>query len=186
MKRISYYLTLGLLCSGLTFWGCSSSEETATKEEKQPAREFKQVEPQKETLPKTDTPDVDKQEMPSTEKNIPADQQKQPEVKPQTKSVKQSGDTEPQYEQQQQQQTGSAALMWSVQIGAFKAESGAFQLVADAKNKFKQPVYKQYDPVSGFYKVTVGSFQMKDQASQFKTEVQAKGYQDAFLVEVRR
>ena len=87
---------------------------------------------------------------------------------------------------EQQQQTGAGAMMWSVQIGAFKAESGAFQLVSEAKNKFKQPVYKQYDPVSGFYKVTVGSFQTHDQAAQFKSEVQAKGYQDAFLVEVRR
>jgi cell division septation protein DedD len=181
MKRISYYLTLGLLSSGLVFLGCSSSEET----EKQPPKEFKQVEPQKEAVPKTDTPEMEKQEIPPSEKNIPADQQKKPDPVPQQqKEMDQPEDSQTQ--RQQQPQTGAGAMMWSVQIGAFKAESGAFQLVNEAKNKFKQPVYKQYDPVSGFYKVTVGSFQVKDQATQFKTEVQAKGYQDSFIVEVRR
>jgi cell division septation protein DedD len=183
MKRTPYYLALSLLFSGLLFWGCSSSEETESKEEKQPPREFKQVEPQKETLPKTDAPDMEKPEMPSTEKNVPADQQNKPDAGQQQRE---STPVEKEQPQQQQPHAGSGAMMWSVQIGAFKAESGAFQLVNDAKNKFKQPVYKQYDPISGFYKVTVGSFQMKDQASQFKVEVQAKGYQDAFLVEVRR
>jgi cell division septation protein DedD len=76
--------------------------------------------------------------------------------------------------------------MWSVQIGAFKAEAGATSLLNEAKAKMNQPVYKDYDPVSGLYKVTIGSFQTREQATQFKEEVIGKGYSGAFSVEVRR
>jgi hypothetical protein len=47
-------------------------------------------------------------------------------------------------------------------------------------------LYKDYDPSSGFWKVTVGSSQTREQATQYKSDVQAKGYTDSFVVEVRR
>lgn len=76
--------------------------------------------------------------------------------------------------------------MWSVQLGAFKSEAGALQLIGEVKQKFNQPVYKRYDAVTGFYKVTLGSYQTRDDASRFKLDVQSRGYPDAFVVEVAR
>jgi cell division septation protein DedD len=83
-------------------------------------------------------------------------------------------------------QKNAGLMMWSVQIGAFKEENGAIRLVQEAKSALNQPIYKDYDPVSGFYKVTVGSFTSQEQASRFKQDVRAAGYPDAFTVEVRR
>ncbi|MBN1446443.1 MAG: SPOR domain-containing protein, partial [Bacteroidetes bacterium] len=80
----------------------------------------------------------------------------------------------------------AGTMMWSVQLGAFKNESGAFELVEELKKKFNHPVYKRYDPATGYYKVTMGSFQDRDQAANFKMEVQSRGYPDAFTVEVAR
>ena len=76
--------------------------------------------------------------------------------------------------------------MWSVQLGAFKNDAGALQLVDEIKQKFNQPVYKNYDPVSGYYKVTLGSFQSREDATRFRLDVQSRGYPDAFIVEVPR
>jgi cell division septation protein DedD len=80
----------------------------------------------------------------------------------------------------------AGAMMWSVQLGAFRHESGALQLVEELKQKFNQPVYKRYDAVTGFYKVTLGSYQNRDDAARFKLDVQSRGYPDAFVVEVAR
>ncbi|MDT8324714.1 MAG: SPOR domain-containing protein [Bacteroidota bacterium] len=80
----------------------------------------------------------------------------------------------------------SGAMMWSVQLGAFKSESGAFELVDELRKKFNQPVYKRYDAATGYYKVTLGSFQEREQAAAFKADVQSRGYPDAFTVEVAR
>ena len=77
-------------------------------------------------------------------------------------------------------------MMWSVQIGAFKSEAGALQLVEELKQKFNQPVYKRYDPATGYYKVTLGSFPTREAATQYKAEVQSRGYPDSFIVEVAR
>lgn len=80
----------------------------------------------------------------------------------------------------------AGSMMWSVQLGAFKSEAGAFQLIEELKQKFNQPVYKRYDPVTGYYKVTLGSYQTREKAGEFKLDVQSRGYPDAFTVEVAR
>jgi cell division septation protein DedD len=181
MSLHKYFLLACVVITAFLCFGCSSSEEASQKDAATQPQEFKQVNDKEDVVPKTATPDSDKQEIPNVEKNVQAEQQKQAETsKPAPQAQPNATGRE------QPVQPSSGAMMWSVQIGAFKAEAGALQLVSDAKNKFKQPVYKQYDPVSGFYKVNVGSFQAREQAAQFKAEVQTKGYQDAFLVEVRR
>jgi hypothetical protein len=59
-------------------------------------------------------------------------------------------------------------------------------LIEDLKKKFNQPLYKRYDPVTGYYKVTLGSFPTREQAAEYKLEVQSRGFPDAFTVEVAR
>ena len=156
--------------------GCSSSEEAA-KTDDTSSPEFQKTDKQEVVLPTTETPPGSKlEDIQSTEKNVPV-------VDPNPEVQK---DAQPEQIQKSAEGQKKGLLMWSVQLGAFKAESGAMQLVAEAKGKFNQPVYKDFDPVSQLYKVTVGSFQTREQASQFKEEVIGKGYAGAFSVEVRR
>lgn len=174
-QRISV-LFLGVCFIG--FVGCSGSDEAKKNEEAQKQNaEFSKTDQGETPTPKTVTPpDVKpvEKELPQTEKEIPQ-QQEPPKV---TKEESPAMQTQP------TQKSGST--MWSVQIGAFKNEAGALQLASEAKMKFNQPIYKDFDPVTGFYKVTVGSFSTHDQVSKYKLEVQSKGYPDAFAVEVRR
>jgi cell division septation protein DedD len=164
------FIAIALLAAG-----CSASEEAA-KTDDTTSPEFQKTDKQEVVLPTTETPPGSKlEDIQSTEKNVPV-------VEPKPEAAK-----DPQPEQQKSVEgQKKGLLMWSVQLGAFKAESGAMQLVTEAKGKFNQPVYKDFDPVSQLYKVTVGSFQTREQASQFKEEVIGKGYAGAFSVEVRR
>lgn len=179
---------LKTLCvfSVLFLIGCSGSDETKKDEtSKEQSGEFKKTDADvAPPVPKTTIPpeaEVKKteQDIPSNEKDLPKDvPANEPEIR------------KPKIEEYPTQQPPStqktAQIMWSVQIGAFKNESGALQAANEARAKFNQPIYKDLDPVTGFYKVTVGSFATHDQASRFKLEVQSKGYPDAFPVEVRR
>lgn len=161
-----------------SFTGCSSSEESTDDVGTPPQGEFQRIDADDEITPIiTDTAAIDMQhddELPTTEKNVPT---RVPESQP---AATQETPPAP------QTQPARGLMMWSVQIGAFKVESGAIALVNEAKAKFNQPVYKDFDPVTNFYKVNVGSFSSREQAAQFKLEVQSKGYPDAFTVEARR
>lgn len=157
------------------FTGCSSSEESTDDLGAPPQGEFQRIDADDEITPIiTDTDATADDELPTTEKNVPT---RAPEPQPAA-----TQETPP----AQQTQPARGMMMWSVQIGAFKVESGAIALVNEAKAKFNQPVYKDFDPVTNFYKVNVGSFSTREQAAQFKLEVQSKGYPDAFSVEARR
>lgn len=174
MKRITPLLLASLL-TVFVFAGCSSSEESTNT--KDPARqgEFQRIDADEEIAPIIETP-AEKEELPGTEKGAPASDNTAPQADTQQQPAEVAQEAPP----------ARGAMMWSVQIGAFKVESGAIALINEAKTKFNQPVYKDFDPVTNFYKVTVGSFQQRDKAAQFKLEVQSKGYPDAFTVEVRR
>ncbi len=174
--------------------GCSSSDELSNTDEQKPDENgaFQRVDREEPIIPETDEPvqleAVEDEDMPAEEKPVP---------------VRTGGDAEPpvaapparqeSVPQKPAPETAAPAaapragsMMWSVQLGAFKAEAGAFQLIEELKQKFNQPVYKRYDPVTGYYKVTLGSYQTREQAAEFKLEVQSRGYPDAFTVEVAR
>ena len=155
----------------LAWIGCSSSEEAGKDTSGQKTTETPSVEARPVSVPAGDAQKT--MEPPPPMKEMPPPRQETPS----TKDDQQTTEQKPQR---------PGIMMWSVQIGAFKQEAGAMQLFDDVKSKFNQPVYKDYDPVSGFYKITVGSFQTREQAGALKAEVQAKGYPDAFTVEVRR
>ncbi len=173
MKTLFTLILCPALVSGLMLAGCSSSEDAAkTEPTPPPAGEMTRTDTAPATVPDTPTPpDVVKTETP------PADRPSTPPATP-PQADQPPVTTTP-------QKTGM--MMWSVQIGAFKAESGADKTVSEAKTKFNAfAVYKDYDSVTGFYKVTVGSFQLRDDAAKLKEKVRAQGYPEAFVVEVRR
>ncbi len=177
--RLRAFIVLAVAGLSLAaFTGCSSSEESTDDFATPPQGEFQRIDADDEITPIVVEPAASEEaddELPTTEKNVPTrPPDAQPESAPQQETAP------------QQTQPARGVLMWSVQIGAFKVESGAIALVNEAKTKFNQPVYKDFDPVTNFYKVNIGSFSTRDQASQFKVEVQSKGYPDAFTVEARR
>ncbi len=197
MTRIHHLLAAACLAACILLAaGCSGSDE-AKKEQKQPSTgEFGTVSSDSTPAPKTPAPadaSQKEKELPSSDAENPSAnrEREQSQNPPQSNPPSQNP---PQSNPPSQNpsappagtRTGSGLAMWSVQIGAFKSEAGATQCANEARGKFNQPIYKDYDPVTGFYKVTVGSFSGYDQAGKYKLEVQSKGYPDAFTVEVKR
>lgn len=179
------------------FIACSSSEElNSTGEADSGDGAFEQVDTEEAIIPETDEPIeievVEDEEVPETETPVPV--RTPAEEAASRKDAPARQETPPPAPAKTTQTTPepvsvaprSGSMMWSVQLGAFKNESGAFDLVEELKKKFNQPVYKRYDPATGYYKVTLGSFQTREQAGTYKLEVQSQGYPDAFTVEVAR
>lgn len=169
------------------FSACSSSDELSNAEQQKADENgnFQRVDKEEPIIPETDEPvkleAVADEDMPASETPVPV------------KSTTETKAAPPASKQETVPAAASTAappnagsMMWSVQLGAFKSEAGAFQLIEEIKQKFNQPVYKRYDPVTGYYKVTLGSYQTREKAGEFKLEVQSRGYPDAFTVEVAR
>jgi len=184
------FMSIMLLLAAFLFIGaCSSSDELGSSDEtKKEDNSFQRVDKEESIIPETDEPIdievVEDEEAPDVEE-VPV-RVTAPETSglKETPAVQEEAPVTPQAAPPVAPRSG--AMMWSVQLGAFKNESGAFDLVKDLKNKFNQPVYKRYDAATGYYKVTLGSFQSREQAAEFKADVQSRGYPDAFTVEVAR
>jgi len=181
-----------VLCLSLVLLGaCSSSEELdSSKNADTEEASFQKVDKEESIIPETDEPVeiemVEDEEAPAVEPvPIRQEQPESPAVERQAPAVQESTPA-PVAPPTPSVAPRSGAMMWSVQLGAFKNESGAFELVDELKKKFNQPVYKRYDAATGYYKVTLGSFQSRENAAEFKTDVQSRGYPDAFTVEVAR
>lgn len=188
MKGVFIFLTAAALSA------CSSSEEVSGSDQQQPEQNqsgaFQTVDKEEPIIPETDEPvtlePVADEDVPPTEKPVPVKAAEPAQTTPVTPPSRQEPvqQTQPSAAPAASPQAGS--MMWSVQLGAFKSEAGAFQLIEDLKKKFNQPLYKRYDPVTGYYKVTIGSFPTREQAAEYKLEVQSRGFPDAFTVEVAR
>ncbi len=178
-----------LLALSLLLTACSSSDELSGSEKAQEEdTSFERVDREEPIIPETDEPVeievVEDEDVPAVEKPVPVRTPEQDEQAPESEVPEST--PPPQTTSQPSVSPRAGTMMWSVQLGAFKNESGAFELVEDVKKRFNHPVYKRYDPATGYYKVTLGSFQDREHATKLKTEVQSLGYPDAFLVEVAR
>jgi len=168
----------------LAFAACSSSEEISGSPSHSIMEEavFERVDSDEPILPVTDTPPPSDRspqiETPEVERTVPI--QGGTELPVRTESPT------PEHVAPSSSSPRAGTMMWSVQVGAFRSDEGALQLVEEVKRKFNQPVYKRYDPVSGLHKVTLGSYRTREEATTFKLDVQARGYPDAFIVEVAR
>ncbi|MDX9758024.1 MAG: SPOR domain-containing protein [Bacteroidota bacterium] len=178
---------------------CSSSDELSGGEQQKQdeSGSFQRIDQEEPIIPETDEPvtlePVEDEDLPVTEKPVPVKPADVPATTPSTPPARQepaqdrSVQTPPATVPAASQEPPRAGtMMWSVQVGAFKSEAGAFQLIEELKKKFNQPLYKRYDPVTGYYKVTLGSFPTREQATEYKLEVQSRGYPDVFTVEVAR
>ncbi len=189
-QRFAVIFLLSLTTAGMM--ACSSSEEISSTPAAQDSEEavFERVDREETIIPETDlpadAPPAPAQEAPKTERSVPVQPQSDlpasqevPAAAPQTRNPETAAPAST-------EAAPAGTMMWSVQLGAFKSESGALQLIDEVKKKFNQPVYKRYDAVTGFYKVTLGSYQNREDAGRFKLDVQSRGYPDAFVVEVAR
>jgi cell division septation protein DedD len=187
------FLSLPLLLAS-----CSSSEEISESASTPDGEEavFERVDREETIIPETDVPSEARpaQQQPAPiERTVPVQPQSDLPAAQEAPAVPARQQTQPVPAQQPAVDTKAATdatpsgtMMWSVQLGAFKSEAGALQLIEEVKKKFNQPVYKRYDAVTGFYKVTLGSYQLREDAARFKLDVQSRGYPDAFVVEVAR
>ncbi|MBE0645068.1 MAG: SPOR domain-containing protein [Bacteroidetes bacterium] len=189
MKRFSLFLISAFLL------GCSSSDELGKTDQQKPDENgaFQRVDKEEPIIPETDEPvtleAVEDEDVPTSETPVPMKAASTKETPPTEAAPPSRQESVPVQAAPSASPTSvprSGSMMWSVQLGAFKSEAGAFQLIEEVKQKFNQPVYKRYDPVTGYYKVTLGSYQTREQAAEFKLEVQSRGYPDAFTVEVAR
>ena len=148
-------LLMVLNLSLLSFFGCSSSEETADQKETPPAVEIKQTSEQQasksqpETGTKVDTLNV--------------------EVQKNQKPSYESKETPPP-PPQPMNPTGR----YSVQIGAYKMPDGADRVAALVKERFALNVYTILDRADNLYKVMIGDFNTKDEARDFRDEIARK------------
>lgn len=179
-----------LLALSLLLTACSSSDELSGTEtaQKDEDTSFQRVDREEPIIPETEEPVeievVEDEDVPAVEKPVPV---RTPETEEwEVERDVPESTTPPKTTTEPSVAPRAGTMMWSVQLGAFKHESGAFGLIEEVKKKFNHPVYKRYDPASGYYKVTLGSFQDREHAAKLKTEVQSLGYPDAFLVEVAR
>ncbi len=191
MQHRRFYSFLVILLSAFMLGACSSSEELdASGDAGQDDGRFQKVDREESIIPETDEPveiEVVEDEAEAATEAVPVRTAQDTPTPPKTETpAVQETAPPPAPAPTPAVSPRSGAMMWSVQLGAFKNESGAFELVSELKKKFNQPVYKRYDAATGYYKVTLGSFQEREQAAEFKLDVQSRGYPDAFTVEVAR
>ncbi len=169
-SKLTILLILVFGLAGLGFTGCSGSEESTEETQAVGFEEFQTVDADTAVV----APDTELPEDVSDQDEAPVEQQETPAVQAdeQAKPI-----AEP---------ISSENLMWSVQIGAFRNEEGAFSTVNQARASLNKPVYKNFDEATGLFKVTVGSFATKEQAQEFRSFCVKNGYPDAFIVQVKR
>jgi cell division septation protein DedD len=70
---------------------------------------------------------------------------------------------------------------WRVQLAAYSSLVDADVRAREARAKFTEPVYVEYEPP--FYKVRVGDFLGRPEAESMATRARAEGYQGAWVVD---
>jgi cell division septation protein DedD len=70
---------------------------------------------------------------------------------------------------------------WRVQIAALSSLATAEQVAEEARSRFQEPVYVEYEPP--LYKVRVGDFLVREEAESLKTRAHSQDYEKAWVVE---
>lgn len=76
-------------------------------------------------------------------------------------------------------------VFYTVQLGAFQKISNVEKFEKIIKSKFSNlPIKTEQDPNNGYYKVTVGKFNSKDEAYRLRDYCVQQGYKDAWVTEI--
>ena len=139
--------------------GCKSSEESSQKDDQATQNQTPSLPPKQEvkTADKVDTVDVTMQ-----------------------------NSQKPSYEPSTTTPSSPATGGFAVQVGAYRMQDNADRVAQLVKERFGKQVYIYPDRVSGFYKVMVGNFALKDDARKFRDEMAQRfpsDYKDAWVSE---
>jgi cell division septation protein DedD len=81
------------------------------------------------------------------------------------------------------------AIRFMVQIGAFKNPRNANALQQQARARFHQPVLNDYHTTYSLYQIRIGFFATREEAEQFRQQLQEQfpgDYKDAWVVQLKR
>ena len=81
------------------------------------------------------------------------------------------------------------SIRFMVQIGAFKDPRKASSLQQEARSRFHLPVLNDYHTKYSLYQIRIGFFATRDEAEQFKRQMQGQfpgDYSDAWVVQLKR
>ncbi len=155
--RVQYFMAVGLAVILTAFLaGCGSSKPASETQSSQPSPQITGQTPAAEQKPsvRIDTVDV------STQNTRQGNQA--PGVSPST----------------------LPAGKFTVQVGAYKMQDNAERIASLAKERFSRGVSVVYDATTNLYKVMVGSFDVKDDARQFRDQMVQQypvDYKDAWV-----
>ncbi len=77
--------------------------------------------------------------------------------------------------------TGTTVPGYRVQIFASNTNDGAEKIASDARFKFTERVYVEYDPP--YYKVRIGDYQNRSDAEILREKAKNLGFADAWIVQ---
>jgi cell division protein FtsN len=84
---------------------------------------------------------------------------------------------------------GTQTLRYMVQIGAFKDPQLATAVQAAARQRYQLPVLNDYNPLVGLYQIRIGSFSSREEAIEFKNQMQREfpiDYRDSWIVQLKQ
>ncbi len=81
------------------------------------------------------------------------------------------------------------SIRFMVQIGAFRNPRNASALQQQARARFHQPVLNDYHTTYSLYQIRIGFFATREEAEQFRREMQQQfpgDYKDSWVVQLKR
>lgn len=75
-------------------------------------------------------------------------------------------------------------ITYTIQIGAFQNESNASLFTRNAKSELPYDI--DYKLIQGLYKVRLGNYVKLDETYNVLTRVREAGFEDAFVIEIRK
>lgn len=165
MRRRALLVVVVLAFAGLMA-GCTSAETGASN---------RAGDPQREMVPPTITDTLPSMVMsPETTLAAPRRTRPVPRVRSSQDTVRASTARKTRPTVKTAPLTRPANAMYTVQVGAFRRASNALRLQRAVKQRFSdQPVYNDYHAVDKFYRVTVGKFGKRSEASALRRRIMA-------------
>ena len=108
------------------------------------------------------------------------------EIKPEktfNNDIKEEISEEPKFTENKFTDKQMISKTFAIQIGAFNEESNASRFTDQARKKISNSeIY--FKDIDGLFKVRLGNFSSKTDAISILEELQAKGFNDSFIVEL--
>ena len=168
MGRLNILLCSIVVLSVLFFSGCSTSEESTSKE-------GEKIIPPQDTVHTAVKPEMKKEEKTDTVNIVDAQKTQKPPYQ----------QTEISKPPEQEVPAGN----YAVQVGAFKSKESAERFAELPKERFPGRIIIVPDEDNQMFKVLIGYFRAKEEARAFRDEINQKypaEYKDAWVTEIKK